>query len=276
MGTTTSIDSYVDEVAGLLSLPRSARAAALNDLRDGLYAAALDLGADEAIHSFGPPQATAERLAAEYRDPFRRPRLPFGLSPRRLGARARAAMDPTGPWFVPRVIGIGWDLNLGRLARGLGLLGFDDLDDDVAAAIPSSAWRWAAGAVSASAAVAAGVAGSGIAEMATAPAHWPLLGPADRWASPGEAFAPALVFAAAAEGLAVAAMWPRLDLTMRLALVGFGVVGAAMALSAAIMTRWFGRVRGIWSLAVLAGAVVAAAALTGAIVRSGRTRVLAR
>ena len=135
-------------------------------------------------HTFGPPMATASRLDAEYGDPFHRSSLPFGLSPRTLGARARAAMDPTGPWFVPRVVGLGWDLNLGRVARALGLLDFDDLDDEVGRAIPDGAWAWALAAVSVPVGVAAAVAASGISAMRTAPAHWPLLGAATRWASP--------------------------------------------------------------------------------------------
>ncbi len=276
MQTATGIDSYTDEVARLLRLPRRARSAALADLRGGLRAAALDLGADEAIHSFGPPPTTAERLEAEYGDPFRRSWLPFGLSPSTLGARARAAIDPAGPWFVPRVVGIGWDLNLGRLARTLGLVGFDDLDADVAGAIGASTWRWALAAVSAPAALAVAVATSGMSTMATAPAHWPMFGPADRWASPSEAFAPAVLFAVAAEGLALTALWPRFDLPLRLALLGFGASGAAMALSAAIMARWLGQAPGIWSLLSLAAGAVGAAFLVGVIVRAGRERVLDR
>ncbi|MDA8438148.1 MAG: hypothetical protein M0Z51_04685 [Propionibacterium sp.] len=274
MQTTTRIDSYADEVARLLRLPRRARAAALADLRGGLRAAALDLGAEGAVHSFGPPPATAERLEAEYGDPFRRSWLPFGLSPGTVGARARAAIDPTGPWFVPRVVGIGWDLNLGRLARALGLVGFDDLDGDVAAAISASTWRWALAAVSVPAGLAVVVATSGMSTMTAAPAHRPLFGPADRWASPSEAFAPAVLFAVAAQGLALTALWPRFDLPLKLALVGFGSAGAAMALSAAIMTRWFGHAPGIWSLLALAAGAVGAAYLIGAIVRTGRDRVL--
>ncbi|HEX2857794.1 MAG TPA: hypothetical protein VHO26_10020 [Propionibacteriaceae bacterium] len=270
------IDSYVDDVDAHLRLPRWSRLQALADLRAGLRAAALDLGAEEAVHTFGPPASTAERLASEYADPFHRPWLPFGLSPRSLGARARAAMDPAGPWFVPRVVGVGWDLNLGRLARAVGLLNFDDLDDDVARAIPHGAWRWAFVAVSVPAGLAAAVAASGLGAMRIAPAHWPLLGPADRWAPPAEAFAPVLVFAAVAETLAVAALWRRADLPVRLALAGFGSIAAVLALGAAITTRWLAAAPGGLSLATLGIGALGAASLVGAVVRTGRTRVRAR
>ena len=270
-----AIDGYVDEVGWYVRLPRGARLAALADLRGGLRAAALDLGAEEAIHTFGPPQATASRLEAEYADPFRHSWLPFGLSPRTLGARARAAMDPTGPWFVPRVVGIGWDLNLGRVARALGLLDFDDLDDDVGKAIPDGAWAWALAAVSVPVGLAAAVAASGISTMRTAPAHWPLLGSATRWASPDVAFAPVLVFAAVAEALAVAALWKRADLPVRLALAGFGGAAATMALGNAVMTRWLAAAPGATTFAVLVGGAIGGASLVGGVVRAGRARVAA-
>jgi len=270
------IDSYVDDVDAHLRLPRRSRLQALADLRAGLRAAALDLGAEEAVHTFGPAASTAERLASEYADPFHRPWLPFGLSPRSLGARARAAMDPAGPWFVPRVVGIGWDLNLGRLARAVGLLGFDDLDDEVARAIPHDAWRWAFVAVSVPAGLAAAVAASGVAAMPLAPAHWPLLGPADRWAPPDVAFAPVLVFAAVGEALAVVAVWRHADLPVRLALAGFGSIAAVLALGTAVTTRWLARAPGGLSLATLSVAALGAASLVGAVVRSGRTRVRVR
>ena len=269
------IDSYADEVAAHLRLPRRARAAALADLRGGLRAAALDLGAEEAVHSFGPASATAARLDAEYADPFRRAWLPFGLSPRTLAARACAAMDPSGPWFVPRVVGVGWDLNLGRLARALGLLGFDDLDDQVARSVPDGAWRLALAAVSLPVAAAAAVAAAGIGAMPSAPAHWPLLGPADGWASSDVAFAPALVVGAAAQALALAALWGRAELPVRLALIGFAAAGATVALGIAVMTRWLAQAPGALSLVPLAAAALAGAALAGAIVRSGRSRVIA-
>ena len=276
MRASNDIDGYVGEVARRVSLPRAARTSALADLREGLRAAALDLGPDEAIRRFGPAAATADRLQADYGDPSRRSSWPIGVAPRTLAARARAAMDPSGPWFVPRVVGIGWDLNLGRLARTLGLLGYDDLDDDVAGAVPATAWWWALAAVTTPATLAVAVSASAMATMRLAPAHWPLTGPADRWAPPGVAFAPTLVFAAAAEGLALAALWTRLDLPVRLALVGFGAAGAVMALSAAIMTRWFGRAPGVWSFLGLAVSAVGAASLAGLVVRAGRVRVLAR
>lgn len=46
--------------------------------------------------------------------------------------------DPSDPRiFVPRAIGLGWDVNLGAIAVKLGWLREDDLDDDVISAIPA-------------------------------------------------------------------------------------------------------------------------------------------
>lgn len=276
MHRTDAIGDYVDEVASSLRLPRRARLNALADLRGGLRAAALDVGVEEAIHSFGPAQSTATRLDAEYGEPGRRSWLPFGLSPRTLADRARAAVDPAGPWFVPRVVGIGWDLNFGRVARALGLVGFDDLDEDVGRAVPAGVWGWSLAAVSIPVGLAATITASGLSAMRTAPAHWPLLGPANRWAPADVAFAPALGFAAAAEALALAALWARSGLPVRLALVGFAAGGATMALGIAVMTRWQAAAPGVLSLAVLACGAAAGGSLVAAVVRSGRSRVLAR
>lgn len=43
--------------------------------------------------------------------------------------------------FATKVVGWGWDLNVGALAVKLGLLRPDDLDEDVLSAIPASTWR---------------------------------------------------------------------------------------------------------------------------------------
>lgn len=48
--------------------------------------------------------------------------------------------DPMNPAiFVPRVVGLGWDLNLGAVAVKLGWLRPDDMDEDVIEAIPERA-----------------------------------------------------------------------------------------------------------------------------------------
>lgn len=74
------------------------------------------------------------------------------------------AADPSGRerwWapsdpriFVPRAIGIGWDINFGAVAVKLGLLREDDIDDDVVAAIPPEVSRNAQAALALSAGVA--------------------------------------------------------------------------------------------------------------------------
>ncbi len=52
--------------------------------------------------------------------------------------------DPADPrLIVPRLLGIGWRLNLGAVAVRLGLIRPDDIDDDVLARIPGRALRTA-------------------------------------------------------------------------------------------------------------------------------------
>ena len=47
--------------------------------------------------------------------------VPYDLRPPTL-ARVRASLwDPKGAFFTPPAFGVGWSLNLGRLARRLGL-----------------------------------------------------------------------------------------------------------------------------------------------------------
>lgn len=65
--------------------------------------------------------------------------------------------DPSDPRiFVPRAIGIGWDINFGAIAVKLGWIREDDLDDDVIAAIPHRYRKVAETAVVASAGLAFG------------------------------------------------------------------------------------------------------------------------
>ncbi|MFL0578617.1 hypothetical protein [Dietzia sp. 179-F 9C3 NHS] len=132
--------------------------------------------------------------------------------------------------FVPRVYGLGWDVNLGAVAVRLGLLRPDDLDDTQFADIrPAEHVRARAGLAAATVAT-AGLVVVGLRRGAALPAHWGPTGRPDRWARPLPALAPALVTAGTAVALPVtldaAAAGPRVR-------VGGTVVGTALATLAA-------------------------------------------
>lgn len=198
----TTIDGYVEEVAARLELRGRRRDVALATLRADLAAAASELGEAGAVEGFGPARETAARLAEEAtRDRAAgagRFSVPLSLDPRGIPARARAAFDPAEPrLFVPRVLGVGWDLNLGAAAVRLGLLRPDDLDDAQYADVrPVELARGRAG-VAVCAAATAGLAVTGIRRGALLPAHWGIDGRPDRWAAPWPALAPALAVSAA-------------------------------------------------------------------------------
>ncbi|WP_432558485.1 DUF5808 domain-containing protein [Granulicoccus sp. GXG6511] len=122
------MNPYVTDVARHLSgVRRADRDAALRDLEE-----LLATGVTPA--ELGP----AEEYAAGLREQLGRPRFRFpgGLW---MGREARARLwAPADPrLFVPRSLGIGWDLNVGALAVRLGWLRPDDADADVFAAIPA-------------------------------------------------------------------------------------------------------------------------------------------
>lgn len=62
-----------------------------------------------------------------------------------LSAEVRSrTWDPANPrLFVPRLLGIGWSLNLGAVAVRMGLIRQDDIDDDVLTCIPKRDLRLA-------------------------------------------------------------------------------------------------------------------------------------
>lgn len=275
--STAPLDAYVDEVSRHLSLTGSARGAALDDLRRALREASDALGPQEAVRSFGPAGATAERLVAEQAADGRPAPtffgIPLGLDPRTLPSRLRATMDPTGPWFVPRVVGAGWDLNVGRALHAVGIVRGDDLDEDVAAAIPASRWRLAAASSLGRYAAAVAVSVSGTRRMREAPLHWPTTGPADAWGSPRSAFGRALALGAVGVGLVLASQRSRASLTTRLGCLSGGGVLVDLSTGITAMTRWGGRRSGAWVLVVLVGSVARAMLVTGGLVRSGVANV---
>ncbi len=118
--------TYADDVAAHLHLRGSARDDALSDLRDLLS------DPEVSIDELGPPADYAAALNELFRPgPKQVLGVPLSLLSG-LGNRIAGTFDPADHrLIVPRVFGLGWTLNLGRIAVGLGLLRPDDVDDDV-------------------------------------------------------------------------------------------------------------------------------------------------
>lgn len=269
------VAQYVANVAKQLRLRGDARRKALRELRTALRDAADDLGAAQAVDGFGSPKESARRLEQESTGGptptfFG---VPVGIDPLTLRQRVRAAMDPNGPVLVPKILGAGWDLNFGRVLTALKLVRRDDLDEDVAGAIPQRGWRAVAAALALPYAVAVGVAASGVARMDEAPVHWPAVGPADDWGSPRAAFGPALAMGAAGVAAAVMAQNPRSALPARLTYVCVGASFVGFSLANTLMARWFGHRSGGWLTTGLLGGAAGGVLMSGALVRSGRARV---
>ncbi|MDL5350792.1 DUF5808 domain-containing protein [Microbacterium sp. zg-YB36] len=138
-----SATDYLGAVrAHLHRVPRPDRRRALSALSaqlDELAQAGLD-----PVTALGDPAAYAHELTDALADDtatagprWRLLGLPVELrGPMSAEVRSRT-WDPANPkLFVPRLLGIGWTLNLGAVAVRLGLIRPDDTGDDVLAAIP--------------------------------------------------------------------------------------------------------------------------------------------
>jgi hypothetical protein len=124
--------TYVDEVAARLGgLSLSVRGAALDDLR-----AALAEGATEA--DLGTPSEYAAAVRAAFvidDEPQSEQGTVFGVPYETRGAtdagvRGRIWAPSEPRILVPRLLGLGWTVNLGAVAVRLGLLRPDDWDDE--------------------------------------------------------------------------------------------------------------------------------------------------
>ena len=118
--------AYIEDVAAHLTFGGSARQQSLNDLRDLLSDPAISL--DE----LGSPTEYAAALNEMFDGgPTRLLGMPVSLA-KGIGRRMAGTFDPADQrLIIPRLFGLGWTLNLGRVAVGLGLLNPDDVDDDV-------------------------------------------------------------------------------------------------------------------------------------------------
>lgn len=106
-----------------------------------------DLGVDPA-DTLGDPADYAAVLTEALHEPDEESVKVLGVPVETRGpvnSRVRSRIwDPTNPrLFVPRLFGVGWDVNLGALAVRAGLLRPDDADAEVLAAIPARAVRLA-------------------------------------------------------------------------------------------------------------------------------------
>lgn len=119
--------SYIQQVDAALTFSGSARRQALNDLRDLLT----EVSADD----LGGPAEYAAALNEQLGDVQRDSILGMPLSLiSGLGERLANTFDPADDrLFVPRLFGIGWTLNMGKVAVALGLLRPDDIDAEILA-----------------------------------------------------------------------------------------------------------------------------------------------
>lgn len=132
--TTSPIDDYIHEVDHHLKLRGRARQQALDDLRDALNEAADAI--DDAIALAGLPEDYAASLNDQFADSGRSDTIlgiPNSLT-RGIGRRMAGTFNPSDPHLiVPRVLGLGWTLNMGAVAVKLGMLNPDDVDDEILA-----------------------------------------------------------------------------------------------------------------------------------------------
>lgn len=206
-GARRAVDDYVAQVReALRALPPAQFTEALADVRD-YFAEALPEGAGAqdvavAAAALGSPSSYASAVLSG--DPARGRAgdiasgelvgVPYDL---RLPTAERAASrwwDPENPRiFVPRVFGLGWDLNFGAIAVKTGLVRPDD-EDVPFAGVGRSVFLKALGVPAALAAAAIVFALAVQSSLpATVPIHWAIDGAPDMFWSKGSALLMALV-----------------------------------------------------------------------------------
>lgn len=133
--TTNPIDDYVHQVASHLKLRGKARRQALADLLELLTEQAQATSEEAAIAEAGPPASYAAELDAQFGTTHGAFQTILGMPnsfTAGIGRRMAGTFDPADPrLLVPKVIGAGWDINMGAVAVHLGLLNPDDLDDEI-------------------------------------------------------------------------------------------------------------------------------------------------
>ncbi len=225
--------TYVDEVAAHLDgLSVVEREAALDDLRD-----ALAEGATEA--DLGTPSEYAAALRAAFvtdDEPTSEQGTVFGVPYDTRGAtdagvRGRIWAPSEPRILVPRLLGLGWTVNLGALAVRLGLLRPDDWDDETLGAVDPrllTALRYAPGVW---AAIAVAVSVRTWRRGEPVPTQWTGWGRPERWSKPSAALLPAALGA----GFAVWASSPTTG-DDRMIRPAVGTAGASMCATIACLT----------------------------------------
>lgn len=248
-------DEYLREVEDMLRgrLPKqqsretiAEAALALDEAFEGLDR---EETLEEVIEAFGPPadlvsallEALGHRETGSHSGDFAQADaeilgVPVGVTPITTAERfAQRMWNPRDPRiFVPRLFGIGWDLNFGALAVRLHLLRPDDVEDVTFEAVPT----WMTGALawgSVAALAAAGAYAFITADTLPAriPVHFGLAGP-DRFASPLRAAAELLGIGALPVALMAARVFMR-----RAALPVARVLAAAAMPAITIMSVGF-------------------------------------
>ena len=228
--TRDAIDAYVAEVTSELSvMGGSERAEALSDVaaffaeqlaQDAtpadVEAAAAQLGTPHdfaagvsAALAAGPKGHSAGAVSAQSEDARtagagRLFGIPFDVRVPTASRIAQRWWDPTNSdIFVPRVFGMGWDVNFGAVAVALGLMRPDD-EDEPFGAVPDRAFVLAMLVPVAFTAFIVGVAlATGGRLPADLPAHWGIAGRPDRFWSKGAVLAFDLALAAVPTAYAV-------------------------------------------------------------------------
>jgi hypothetical protein len=224
---------YVDEVAACLDhLSPFVRDAVLDDLRD-----ALAEGATEA--DLGTPREYAAAVRAAFAaqdEPQSGQGSVFGVPYDTRGAtdagvRGRIWAPSEPRILVPRLLGLGWTVNLGALAVRLGLLRPDDWDDETLDATDPRLLRALRYAPAVWAAVAVVVGVSTWRRGRPVPMQWTGWGRPDRWSPPVAALLPAALGA----GFAVWAASPASG-DDRMVRPAVGAAGASLCATVACLT----------------------------------------
>jgi hypothetical protein len=241
---------------------------ALEDLRDHVVEELAASGgtpdqAERLLDELGSP----ESLAAEYADvttdsDSARPRLsevdnvklhgrvlgmPYELrvpNSERIASRMWNPLDPR--IFVPRVFGLGWDINFGALAVKLHLVNPDDEDEPFAAVSPRLVTATLALPLLLAVAFVVLAAASWPGLPARLPVHWNVVGEADNFWGRGAAIAFLAAMALLPVAFAVSTHLRRRPALNRVAATAFATFLSVIAVSQLVQTlRYVGGDRGV-------------------------------
>lgn len=189
----------------------------------------------------------------------------------RVASRWWAPTDPR--LLVPRVFGIGWDLNFGAAAVRLHLIEPDAEDEPFASTPERSFAIYLLVPLALFAALVVSYVAARSSLPTRLPVHWGINGQADRFAPAMWAFAPLAIMSAAASGWAVWSVVTRRAPLQRAAVIGLAtfVSGLAVALWALTLLTVDG-VESAWlpPALIISGALLAPLAVLTGLARAGR------